>query len=105
MLSEKEIQFIERLRTSVPLLSAERLEGASSALFLIDGKTDYDEDIMKESLRAWKPDFTNEQIVLSIDDAKKVLYKEENVTPELKAEFLAWQMLGRKSITNSSPTS
>ncbi len=91
-------RILNHVKESVPI-EVSRLEGAASAVYLMyDAYPKMDELGIREKLRLWKENFSEEQLTISMNDAKKLMFKEQYVTPELKNELSAWTRLGSASI-------
>lgn len=101
-LNESEQSILRQLKeTGVPL-NVQRLEGATTAIFLAQENPDRTEVDVLQELREWKETFSDEQLTLSIIDGKKFLLNGESISPELKKELSAWQELGYQSLNTSN---
>lgn len=99
-LTANEQKILNRVKRSGVPLTVQRLEGATSAIFLMREDSGRDDVEIRKKLGLWKETFSEEQLTLALVDAKRITFKDEYVTPAVKEELAAWHDLGMRSMPN-----
>ncbi len=99
-LTELDKAILDKIRGSVDLNSIQRLEGAASAAMMILTNQTWDDRELMKLLWGWKQRrLTEEQIMIAIDDAKRILFRDEFVTPKIREELQAWEELSAEAVS------
>ena len=97
-----EIEVLQKVGRSTDLRSTLRLQGTASAAMLILINQTWDDGLLLQRLSAWKSEvLSKEEMMLSIDDAKRILFKDEFLTKEIKDEFDAWEKLSAETVSSN----
>ncbi len=100
-LGDNEKTILHKVKQSGIPLTVHRLEGATSAMFVMQEDLSRDDVEVLKELRNWKETFSDEQLTVSLMDAKRLLFMDEYLTPKLREELSAWQDLGMESVSQN----
>lgn len=101
-LKDDDIRTLDRVKESIDFVFSPHqvIEGTATALFLYENAGNkIDDSELSEKLKQKKSHLSNSDIVLSINNMKKLLFKDEYLTSDIKKEISEWESVGLKSIS------
>lgn len=93
-LTQEDIRHLEKIRECCDLLEElSLLEATSTMVHLMAGLSTFSDDDVFSNAKSYKPFLSDSILVIGMTKAKKLLFKEEYLTEELKEEMDLWDRI------------
>ena len=104
-LNESDIKTLEKVRQSInpEFASHGLMEGTATALFFfVKDNSELDEVKLRTQMKREKSHLSDSEITLSINNVKKLTFKQEYLSHEIKEEIALWENLGIQTVRESN---